>query len=184
MRICSAPRPPPHPGFHTCLDDMNWLPALNRHRAHSRGIRTPTYPTWLHQWWWTLIWIAISGSFSRHQCLSKLVRRTRGSIDVSWNWWPKKCCSNQLIAFQRVIIFQYCFIYNSARLPLSIHTPPSVEAYGPVNHDARLGSAQNNNQRSDIPQTSQHRDYDQYLHEGRSAAMLVHVCKLFYKDPI
>lgn len=94
-------------------------------------------PTW--RWWWKLIWTAISGAFCQsHVCAA--LRSTWGSIDVSWNWWPKKWRSNQLIAFQLIIVFQYCFIYNSARLQPNIHTSPSVEAYGPVNHGARLSS--------------------------------------------
>lgn len=77
--------------------------------------------------------------FVRRKCCFKLVRSTWGRINLSWNWWPKKCRSNQPIAYHLIIIFQHYFIYNSARLQPSIHTPPSVEAYGPVNHGALSG---------------------------------------------
>lgn len=40
-------------------------------------------------------------------------------------WWPQKWLSNQLTAFQLVIVFQHCFIYDSARYQPQ-HPHPSV----------------------------------------------------------
>lgn len=85
-----------------------------------------------------------------------------------------------MIAFQLVIIFQHCFIYNSARLRASIHTPPSVKADGPVNPSAAqiclgriLFPQLRTPGKSDISQISQRSKFNQYCHLGRC---VVRVC--------
>lgn len=133
--------------------------------------------TWLHHWWGKLIWFATSGSLllcegEKHLGKVSMWAETddlRNVVLISWLLFNSLSVSS-IISFTS----QQDSYQASTSLLLSRHMGLWTTLLGSAPSGKIFASAQNNNQQSDIPQISEHREYYQCLHEGRCA--VVHVC--------